>query len=65
VRLTPDPNRGGFAYFGRLEQLTRRLEEVLGCRVDVVTEPVGKGRLRKHIQREALLAFWQADLKSD
>ncbi len=57
VRLTPEASRGGFAYFGRLDDLTRRLEEILGCSVDLIAEPVRKERLRKIIEREATLAF--------
>ncbi len=57
VRLTPEASQGGFAYFGRLDDLTRRLEEILGCSVDVIAEPVRKERLRKNIEREATLAF--------
>jgi hypothetical protein len=38
VRLTPEASRGGFAYFGRLDDLSRRLEEILGCSVDLVAE---------------------------
>jgi uncharacterized protein len=57
VRLTPEASQGGFAYFGRLDDLTRRLEEILGCPVDVIAEPVRKERLRKNIEREATLAF--------
>jgi uncharacterized protein len=34
VDLTTDAD--GFAYFGALEELRRALEELLGCRVDVV-----------------------------
>ena len=57
VRLTPEASRGGFAYFGRLDDLSRRLEEILGCSVDLVAEPVRRDRLRKNIEREATLAF--------
>jgi len=57
VRLTPEAKQGGFAYFGRLDDLTRRLEEILGCSVDVIAEPVRQERLRKNIEREATLAF--------
>jgi len=57
VRLTPKASKGGFAYFGRLDDLTRRLEELLGCSVDIVAEPVRKDRLRQNIEREAMLAF--------
>jgi hypothetical protein len=57
VRLTPEASKGGFAYFGRLDDLTRRLEKLLGCSVDLVAEPVRKDRLRQNIEREAMLAF--------
>ena len=57
VRLSPEVSQGGFAYFGRLDDLTHRLEEILGCSIDIVTEPVRKERLRQAIEREAALAF--------
>ena len=57
MRLTPEARQDGFAYFGRLEDLTRRLEEILGCSVDLIAEPVRKDRLRENIAREATLAF--------
>jgi predicted nucleotidyltransferase len=57
VRLTPEASGGGFAYFGRLDDLTRLLEKILGCSVDVIAEPVRKEPLRKNIEREATLAF--------
>jgi predicted nucleotidyltransferase len=57
IRLNPGAAQGGFAYFGRLDAINRRLEEILGCSVDVVAEPVRKERLRQIIGREATLAF--------
>jgi len=57
IRLNPEAAQGGFAYFGRLDAINRRLEEILGCSVDVVAEPVRKERLRQIIEREATLAF--------
>jgi predicted nucleotidyltransferase len=57
IRLSPEAAQGGFAYFGRLNTISRRLEEILGCAVDVVAEPVRKERLRQTIEREATLAF--------
>ena len=57
IRLNPEAAQGGFAYFGRLDAINRRLEEILGCSVDVVAEPVRKERLRQTIEREATLAF--------
>lgn len=57
VRLTPEASEGGFAYFGRLDDLTERLREMLGCPVDVIGEPVGKDRLHQNIEREATPAF--------
>jgi len=58
IRLTLERSRSGFAYFGRLDALSRRLQEILGCPVDIVTEPVRKERLRRDIERDATLAFW-------
>lgn len=57
VRLSPDASQGGFTYFGRLDEINRRLEQILGGPVDIVTEPVRKERLRQAIEREATLAF--------
>ena len=57
VRLSPEKSEGGFAYFGRLDALTQRLQEILGCQVDIVTEPIHKERLRRVIERDATLAF--------
>jgi predicted nucleotidyltransferase len=57
VRLTSEASQGGFAYFGRLDELTQRLREILGCPVDVIAEPVRKDRLRQSIECEAMFAF--------
>lgn len=56
VRLrSPDP--GGYAYFSRLESLRQRLGELLGRRVDVVTEPIRKPSLRRAVEADQILAF--------
>src|SRR6185312_11665751 len=57
IRLSPEAAQGGFAYFGRLDTIKRRLEEILGCSVDIVAEAVRKERLRLTMEREATLAF--------
>jgi predicted nucleotidyltransferase len=57
IRLGGEAAQGGFAYFGRLDALTRRLGEILGRPVDIVTEPVQKEQLRRNIERERALAF--------
>jgi predicted nucleotidyltransferase len=57
VRLDEEASRGGFAYFGRLDALTRRLTDILGRPVDVIAEPVRKDRLRRAIKSESALAF--------
>jgi predicted nucleotidyltransferase len=57
VRLADDPSKQGFAHFGRLEDLGRRLEAILGRPVDVVTEPIQKERLRRRVERDRALAF--------
>ena len=41
----------------RLEDLQKRLSDMLGCRVDVIEEPVRKPRLQAEIDRDRALAF--------
>lgn len=55
VRL--EPIEGGFAYFGRLDDIERRLSEILGSRVDVIAEPAVKPQIQKEIDRDRCLAF--------
>ena len=57
VRLTDNARRGGFAYFGRIERLRRRLESILAREVDLIAEPVQKERLRREIEKDRMLAF--------
>ena len=57
VRFTENFSRGGFDYFGRLEELERQLSRMLGCKVDVVEEPVRKQRFQIRIDRDRALAF--------
>ena len=57
VRLAENFSHGGFDYFGRLEDLEQHLSELLGCKVDVVEEPVRKARFQKEIDRDRALAF--------
>src|ERR1700751_3594679 len=57
IRLSPEAADGGSAYFGRLDALTRRIRDILGRPVDVVTEPIRTERLRRAVEKEAMLAF--------
>jgi uncharacterized protein len=57
VRLTEAASRGGFAYFGRLDALRKRLTVIVGRPVDIVAEPVRKDRLRRAIETESAVAF--------
>jgi predicted nucleotidyltransferase len=57
VRLDGDFSHGGLDYFWRLEQLQQRLSRLLGCKVDVVAEPVRKERFQTEINRDRALAF--------
>jgi hypothetical protein len=57
VRLGENFSRGGLDYFGRLEELEQHLSQLLGCRVDVVEEPVRKERFQEEIDRDRALAF--------
>jgi uncharacterized protein len=57
VQLSDNFSRGGFDYFYQLEQLQKRLSELLGCKVDVVPEPVRKEGFQREIDRDRALAF--------
>ena len=57
VRLTSEAADGGFAYFGRLDALNRRLEAILKRPVDVVAEPIRRDRLRRSIEKDRIIAF--------
>ncbi|MGH6672080.1 MAG: nucleotidyltransferase family protein [Xanthobacteraceae bacterium] len=57
VRLTEEARQGGFAYFGRIDSLSRRLAEILERPVDVVAEPIQKDRLRHVIEKDRIVAF--------
>jgi hypothetical protein len=57
VRLGECFSARGLNYFGRLNDLEERLSRVLGCRVDVVEEPVRNERFQKEIDRDRALAF--------
>ncbi|MBV9743514.1 MAG: nucleotidyltransferase domain-containing protein [Acidobacteriia bacterium] len=57
VRLGPNFSKPGFDYFGRLEDLERRLSSILRCPVDVVEEPVRKPQFQLEIDRDRTVAF--------
>ncbi|HVH75357.1 MAG TPA: nucleotidyltransferase domain-containing protein [Stellaceae bacterium] len=57
VCLDPQAAAGGFAYFGRLDTLARRLSRIVGRPVDLVPEPVRKERLKRSIEKESVRAF--------
>lgn len=57
VRFAPGAERTGFAYFGRTEELTRRLEAILGRPVDLIVEPVRKDHLRRRVEEDRTVAF--------
>jgi predicted nucleotidyltransferase len=52
-----DSGFNGLAYFGRVDQLTHRLEAILKRPVDVIAEPVRKERLRRQVERDRTIAF--------
>ena len=57
VRLGDNFSERGLDYIGRLDDLEQRLSEILGCKVDVVEEPVRKQRFQREIDRDRALAF--------
>jgi len=57
VRLGENFSEPGLDYFSRLDDLEVRLSKILGCKVDVVEEPVRKARFQQEIDRDRALAF--------
>jgi predicted nucleotidyltransferase len=57
VRLAERFSSGGFDYYYQLEQLQKRLSRLIGCKVDVVPEPVRKERFQHEIDRDRAVAF--------
>ena len=57
VRLGQNFSAPGFNYFSRLSELESHLSGILGCKVDVIEEPVRKKRFQTEIDRERSLAF--------
>jgi predicted nucleotidyltransferase len=57
VRLSERFSRPGLDYVGRLDDLERTLSTILGCKVDVIEEPVSASRLQKEIDRDRVIAF--------
>lgn len=41
----------------RFIALERRIAEIIGCRVDLLPEPIEKPRLRANVERDRWLAF--------
>ena len=57
VRLGEHFSARGLNYFSRLRELEERLTGIVGCKVDVIEEPVRKKRLQAEIDRDRTLAF--------
>lgn len=57
VRLGETFSMPGLDYFSRLVELEQHLSEMLGCKVDVVEEPVRKPRLQREINKDRAIAF--------
>ena len=57
VRFASRFSTGGFDYFWQREQLRESLSKLLGCKVDLVEEPVRKPRFQQEIDRDRALAF--------
>lgn len=57
VRLNENFSAPGLSYVRRLSELEGRLSGILGCKVDVIEEPVRKKRFQTEIDRDRALAF--------
>jgi len=57
VRLNENFSARGLNYLSRLSELEGRLSDILGCKVDVIEEPVRKKRVQAAIDRDRTVAF--------
>jgi predicted nucleotidyltransferase len=57
VRFGENFSAPGLNYFSRLSELEQRLSRLLGCKVDVIEEPVRKKSFQMEIDRDRFLAF--------
>lgn len=57
IRLNGNFSEPGLDYFARLTDLEGRLAGILGCKVNVVEEPVRRKRFQDEIDRDRALAF--------
>ena len=57
LRLSPNADAVGLAYFSRLDSLKQRLETIVGRPVDVIAEPVRKARQQRNIEQDRAIAF--------
>jgi predicted nucleotidyltransferase len=57
VRLGDNFSERGLDYIGRLDDIEERLSGILGCKVDVVEEPVRKQRFQREIDRDRAVAY--------
>jgi hypothetical protein len=57
VRLGHDFSPRGLAFFGRLTELENRLAGILGCKVDIIEEPVRGNRFQAEIDRDRAIVF--------
>lgn len=49
--------QSGFGYFGTLEDVRKRIQDLTGRSVDILPEPVRKERLRREVERDRVVAF--------
>jgi predicted nucleotidyltransferase len=57
VHLEDAIMKSGFGYFGAMEDVRLKLQEIIGRPVDVVSEPISKNRLAREIERDRQVAF--------
>lgn len=53
AELDPDKRIGLFEFGG----MAHRLEELVGARVDLLTEPIQRERLRRRVDQDRVLVF--------
>ncbi len=57
VRVSHNFSTDGLDYIYQLGRLERRLRQLLGCEVDIVTEPAAKKRFQDEIDKDRAIVF--------
>lgn len=57
ARFSDSFSKGGFEFFGKLDELREELSERLGAKVDLIEEPARRAGFQAEIDRDRVVAF--------